>query len=233
MRDVQGALKWMENESKHGGPNWTCLCQSSVRQAYGMPAWAPSAKQAWESVGSKYKTPITRYDDKEWWQSVPAGAILYSTSGTYGHAWMAAGDMSCWTVDYVRRGFIDKADIRLKQWGSYYKSTVGFIDGCQWYTDNQHRFKGLRYDLWDGKIPPYENVKAADDDRTLANAAVWRLSSRLADLGFGGKKWVPVKYSQTYPVKALNEYNALHAPDMADPTVYGPRAHTRIFEKGQ
>ena len=77
MRDVQQALERMKKQSKSPTQSWQGLCQSSVRQAYGMPAWAPSAKQAWDAVGSKYKTPITRYDDKEWWQSVPAGAILY------------------------------------------------------------------------------------------------------------------------------------------------------------
>ena len=87
-------------------------------------------------------------------------------------------------------------------------------------------------DLWDQKEPPYENVKAADDDRTLANAAVWRLSSRLADLGYGSRNWTPIKYEQTYPVKAMIAYNEVHGPGMDDLSVYGPKAHTRIFTKG-
>ena len=235
MRDVEGALKWLEKESKTPSQSWKGLCQSSARSCYGMPAWAPSAKDAWAAVGSKYKHPITRYDDKEWWASIPAGAIIYSipSNSKYGHAWVAAGDMAGWTVDYVRSGFIDLADVRLKGWNSYYQATVGWIDGCQWYSDNQHRFKGLRMDLWDGKIPPYENVEAADVDRTLANAAVWRLSCRLADLGFASKKYVPIKYEQTWPVKMMESYNAVHGPGMDDPTRYGPKAHDRIFKKGQ
>ena len=233
MRDVEGALKWMEKQSKNPSQSWKGLCQSTCRQAYGMIAWAPSATQAWAAVGSKYKHPITRYDDKEWWASIPAGGIVYSTAGQYGHAWLAAGDMAGWTVDYVRSGYIDLADIRLKGWSSYYKATVGWIDGCQWYEDNKHRFEGLRMDLWDQKEPPYDNVKAADDDRSLANAAVWRLSCRLADLGYASSKYVPIKYEQTWPVKMMEAYNAEHGPGMEDPTVYGPKAHERIFKKGQ
>ncbi|NBQ37507.1 MAG: hypothetical protein EBU42_08085 [Synechococcus sp.] len=230
---MEQALAWMEKQSKSPSQDWTCLCQSSVRQAYGMPAWAPSAKQAWDAVGSKYKHPVTKYDDKGWWASIPAGGIVYSLAGTYGHAWLSAGDMAGWTVDYVRRGHIDLADIRLKGWSSYYKGVAGWIDGCQWYADNKHRFEGLRMDLWDGKIPPMENVMAANDDRTLANAAVWRLSCRLADLGYGSRNWTPIKYEQTYPVRAMEAYNDVHAPGMEDKSQYGPKAHDRIFVKGK
>jgi hypothetical protein len=222
----------MEKQSKSPTQSWQGLCQSSVRQSYGMIAWAPSATQAWAAVGSKYRHEITRYDDKEWWASIPAGGIVYSTAGQYGHAWLAAGDMAGWTVDYVRKSHIDLADIRLKGWSSYYKATVGWIDGCQWYEDNKHRFEGLRMDLWDHKEPPYENVKAADEDRSLANAAVWRLSCRLADLGYGSRNWTPIKYEQTYPVKAMIAYNEVHGPGMDDLSVYGPKAHERIFKKG-
>jgi hypothetical protein len=235
MRNVEQALAWLEKESKTPSQSWKGLCQSSARSCYGMPAWAPSAKDAWAAVGSKYKHEITRYDDKEWWASIPAGAIIYSvpSNSKYGHAWVAAGDMAGWSVDYKRSGFIDLVDVRLKGWNSYYQATKGWIDGCQWYADNQHRFKGLRMDLWDHKEPPYENVKASDDDRSLANAAVWRLSCRLADLGFGAKNWTPIKYEQTYPVKAMIAYNETHGPGMEDKSIYGPKAHERIFKKGQ
>ena len=234
MRDVNGALKWLENQSKSPTQSWKGLCQSSARQCYSMPAWAGSAKDAWAAVADKYKVLCPDHKDKSWWQHVPAGAILYSVPPTskYGHAWVAAGDMSAWSVDYKRSGYIDLVEIRLKGWSSYYEHTVGYIKGCQWYSDNNHLFKGLRADLWDGKIPPYENTKAADDDRTLANAAVWRLSCRLADLGYGSRDWKPIKYTQTWPVKAMEQYNSVHAPNMEDPTVYGPKMDERVWTKG-
>ena len=39
--------------------------------------------------------------------------------------------------------------------------------------------------LWDGKVPPYDSVLAAQADQTLANKAVFRLTNRLHDIGFG------------------------------------------------
>ena len=88
-------------------------------------------------------------------------------------------------------------------------------------------------DMWDGKIPEYYVLKKADDDRTLASKAVWRLACRLADIGYGGKNWKPELYVQTWPVKTMIEYNEHWAPDMEDKSVLGPKAFTRIFEKGE
>jgi len=74
---------------------------------------------------------------------------------------------------------------------------------------------------------------AANDDRTLASAAAWRLACRLSDIGYGSWKNSPVKYEQVFPVKAMIEYNTVHAPDMEDKSQYGPKAHDRIFVKGK
>ena len=97
-----------------------------------MPAYGSSAKQAWANVEGKYKTKITNYKDDEWWATVPAGAILYSTAGTYGHAWVADSDETAWSVDYKRNGKIDRVPIRIPGWTSYYKATVGYITGAQY-----------------------------------------------------------------------------------------------------
>ena len=231
MRNVDKAMEWLESQSKKPTQSWKGLCQSSARNAYSMPPFGGSAKEAWGNVNKKFKTEITNYKDKEWWQSVPRGAILYSVPPTskYGHAWVAAGDMTAWSVDYKRSGYIDLVEIRLKGWASYYENTKGYIIGAQYYSDNDGFFKGLVQGKWDQKVPPYENVMLANDDRTLANAAVWRLACRLSDLGYGSKNWQPVKYEQTYPVKAMESYNEEHAPNMEDKSQYGPKAHDRIF----
>ena len=86
---------------------------------------------------------------------------------------------------------------------------------------------------WDGKTPDYDVLKKADEDRTLASKAVWRLACRLADIGYGGKNWKPELYVQTWPVKTMIEYNERWAPDMEDKSVLGPKAFTRIFEEGK
>jgi hypothetical protein len=227
-RDIDAQQAWLLKQSKEAGPVWNNLCQSLARQAVSCPAWAPSAKQAWHAVNSKYRHTITRWDDKEWWASVPRGAILYSTSGSVGHAWTAAGDGAAWSNDYKRKGWCDKVPVNLPNWRTVIQSTVGWIDGCQWYDAPDHKFIGLRLGLWDGKVPPIDNILAAEADPNLRNAAAWRLACRLADLGHGGKKWVPVKYEQGYPAKAVAEANAKNT-GMADPTKYGPKLHERLF----
>ena len=232
-RDVNGAIEWLAGQSKNPSQSWAGLCQSASRNAYKMPAYGSSAKQAWANVENKYKTKITSYKDDEFWSTVPRGAILYSTGGTYGHAWVADSDETAWSVDYKRHGKIDRCPIRLSGWSGIYKATVGYITGAQYYADNKHTFKGLQSGYWDGKIPPLENIEAADADRDLASAAAWRLACRLSDLGYGHWKSAPIKYQQRYPAGAMEQYNAKWAPDMAEPSHYGPKAHDRIFTKGQ
>ena len=228
-RDVDGALKWMRDQSKNPTQSWKALCQSSVRQSYKMPAWAGSANDAWRAVDKKYRHTFD-YRDKEAWAAIPAGGIVYSIgTSKYGHAWLSAGNMQGWTVDYVRSGKIDLADIRLTGWSNIHKGTVGWIDGCQWYSDNKHRFKGLTEAMWDGHTPDLDVVMKANEDRTLASSAAWRLACRLHDLGYF--KGTPVRYEQTYPVRAMEKYNAQHGPNMPDPSQYGPKAHERIFGK--
>jgi hypothetical protein len=235
MRNVDKAIEWMEKESKNPSQSWKGLCQSTCRRAYSMGPFGGSAREAWGNVNSRFKVNITNYKDKEWWQSVPRGAILYSVppNSKYGHAWLANGDMTGWSVDYKRSGFIDLVEIRLKGWASYYEHTKGYIIGAQYYSDNDGFFKGLSQGKWDQKIPPLENVLAANENRELANAAVWRLACRLSDLGYGGKNWQPVKYEQKYPVAAMTAYNEKWAPNMEDKSQYGPKAHDRIFKEGK
>ena len=157
-RDVNGAIEWLPGEQKPS-QSWAGLCQSASRNAYKMPAYGSSAKQAWANVENKYKTKITSYKDDEFWSTVPRGAILYSTGGTYGHAWVADSDETAWSVDYKRHGKIDRCPIRLSGWSGIYKATVGYITGAQYYADNKHTFKGLQSGYWDGKIPPLENIE--------------------------------------------------------------------------
>ena len=181
-RDVDGAIKWLKNQSKSPSQSWKGLCQSSCRQAYGLPAWAPSATQAWHSVKDKYKVKCKDHTDKSWWAAIPRGAIIYSTAGQYGHAWIADDDMTGWSVDYKRNGYIDRVEIRLKGWNSYYAATAGYITGCQWYKGDGF-FEGLSTGYWDSKIPPLENVMAANDDRELASAAALETGLPLVRLG--------------------------------------------------
>ena len=231
MRDVDGALKWLRGQSNNPTQSWNNLCQSLSRQSYSMPPYGQSARIAWFNISSRFKHEF-RYDDKEAWAGIPAGAIIYSigpNSSSAGHAWVCnEPGQSAWSNDYQRPGKVDEVDIKVRNWSNIYKNTVGWVDGTQWYADNSGFFEGLSTGLWDGKVPPYENLAAADVDRTLANAAVWRLSCALADLGHGAKGWQPVKYFQTWPVKAMESFNEKYV-DMPDKTVLGPKGYEKIF----
>ena len=79
--------------------------------------------------------------------------------------------------------------------------------------------------LWDGKIPPYDSVLAAQADQTLANKAVFRLTNRLNDIGFG--KSTPIIYEQTWPNKNYGLWCDANGID-AD-AVYTEQVHFDIF----
>ena len=82
---------------------------------------------------------------------------------------------------------------------------------------------------WDGQVPDIEGILRAESDG-IANPAAWRLACRLKDLGFY-KGDVQPKGEQRYPAKAMVAYNEKYAPNMADKSKYGPKAHERIFGK--
>ena len=69
MRNVDKAIEWMEKQSKNPSQSWKGLCQSTCRQAYSMGPFGSSARDAWGNVKDRYKVKITKYNDKEWWQS--------------------------------------------------------------------------------------------------------------------------------------------------------------------
>lgn len=82
--------------------------------------------------------------------------------------------------------------------------------------------------LWDGIVPVYDGILAAEDDG-IANPAAWRLACRLADLGF--YKGVPVRGVQTYPSKAVAAWQ--QSIGVKPTGKYGPIAHDRIFPGDQ
>ena len=230
MRNVEHALEWLHGESKNPTQSWDNLCQSMARKSYGMPAYGSSAKVAWGNIDKKYKTKITSPSDKDWWRSVPSGAILYSTAGSSGHAWVCADrGESAYSNDYARASKIDKVEIDIPKWSSYKQACVGYVIGTQWYTDDKGFFKGLSQDYWDGHVPPIANLLnalAAPD--TLANSASWRLGSRLQDIGFGKQKHGPVRYEQTWPGK---NYGLWAEANGVDAATYTEATHNKIFNE--
>jgi len=216
-RDVDAAIEWSRAQITKPTQDWYNLCQSHVRQSYGVGAWAPSAWDAWNSIPSREKTATSNPF------SAPRGAAIYYRGGQYGHVVIAIGkttNTKCLSNDYVRRGKIDETPRDFPRWGIV-------CVGWSFWTPYGILAPSSTA-LWDGTVPPIENVYAAEADPTLRNKAAWRLSARLYDLGFFSGTPAPC-YEQGYPARAMASYNERYAPGMADPTKYGPKAHERIF----
>lgn len=118
-KKVQSVLDWLDGQIDHPTPpppnkTWYHLCLASVRMAWNDPPWATSANLWWDKVPKKYRHHTTM--DK-----VPAGAPCAGLFSTVpGHAWTAGrGTMARrigFTVDYRRKGRIDRAPLNLPNW---------------------------------------------------------------------------------------------------------------------
>lgn len=79
--------------------------------------------------------------------------------------------------------------------------------------------------LWDGIVPPIENVEKAEDEG-VRNTAAYRLAARLHDLGF--YSGTPINGAQGYPSMAVVAWQ--RSKGYAATGKYGPIAHRKIFD---
>lgn len=111
MRTISEAVKWataMDGKPAPGGPGH---CQELVRDAYGLPAWATSAKLAYQ------RTPHDQLHTGKDWHAIPAGAFVYfPTLSDYGHVVLSLGNGKCLSNDYKARGFCTIAPLPLPNW---------------------------------------------------------------------------------------------------------------------
>ena len=114
-------IHWMMHQHQIGASGWKCRCQSSARQAYGVPAFAASATAAFERIPKHLRH---KGDDPA---EAPPGAILYYHGGKYGHA-AIAGKRShvAWSTDYQKTGHIGLAPRTFDRWNLEF---VGFALG--------------------------------------------------------------------------------------------------------
>jgi len=225
MRSIKKQQEWCADQVTNPTQNWSNLCQSFSRKSLGMDGYGSSAKIAWGNVSDKYKVFITKPSDKEWWASVPRGALLYSTHGTYGHAWVGMGSSKAYSTDYKRQGKIDVVPVDIPGWSSIKNDTVGYIVGAQYYSKDDSHWFGCSFDFWDDYVPPVENIIHGMVEGN-ANSAVWRLCCRLHDIGFGEQHNVPIRYEQTFPTKNYGKYCEANG---VDPSTYTDATHLDIF----
>lgn len=213
-RDVDAAIEWSRNQITNPSQDWYNKCQSHVRQAYGVGAWAPSAWDAWNSIPSAHRNPGSNP------AGAPRGAALYYRGGQYGHVAIAIGKTTndkCLSNDYVRRGRIDETPRTFPRWGITYV-------GWSFWTPYGELAPGSTA-LWDGTVPPQENVDYAEDTGE-ANKAAWRLACRLHDLGHYSGTPQPC-YTQQYPEKAVTAFQK--AQGWEGSGKYGQKTHAAVF----
>lgn len=107
MRTASEAVAFAQAQITHPSQSWAGLCQSFVRHAHGVPAWAPSAYDAWLKIPAKHQhhTP---------YEQIPAGAAIYYKRNHVGaerpgHVVVSLGDGSCVSNDIYRHGMVDQA----------------------------------------------------------------------------------------------------------------------------
>lgn len=106
MRNINEAIAYGRGQIDHPSQQWVALCQSFVRNCYGVPAWAPSAYDAWLKIPVKHRQlgPI---------EQAPRGAAIYfkrnkAGSERPGHVVLAT-KTACLSNDIYRHGGIDNA----------------------------------------------------------------------------------------------------------------------------
>lgn len=104
MRSVDDAIAWGRSQIDQPTQQWACLCQSFVRQCYGVPAWAPSAYDAW------LKIPLNQRGTGHI-SAAPRGALIYFKRNHEGqerpgHV-VIATKTQCLSNDIYRHGMID------------------------------------------------------------------------------------------------------------------------------
>jgi hypothetical protein len=118
---VQDVLDWLHHQIKHPSQDWDHMCLSSARQAWDLPVLANSAKNWWARIPADRRHHTTV-------ENVPAGAMCYSPMGNsqYGHAWIAGRNGTGFSVDFRRKGHIDRVPLNMRAWTH---------DDKVWWTD--------------------------------------------------------------------------------------------------
>lgn len=111
-RTGTAAIGWAKAQVTRPIKNFKGLCLQFTRMCYGVGAYYPSAKAAWD--GAKYKHRTSNAN------SIPAGVPVYwATSSRYDHVAISAGNGYCYSTDIKRSGRVDRVSINsiTRAWG--------------------------------------------------------------------------------------------------------------------
>jgi hypothetical protein len=149
-RTLPEALAFARSQRDHPTQNWHALCQSFVRQCWGIPALFSSAYAQWVGADEADKHRGGSPDD------APMGAALcFKGSNPFGHIDFAAhhfpsGNSAAFSNDLIRDGRIDKVhrSAPTTVWGQTY---LGYLTAVNDHDLNLHaatpkpRPKQVRY----------------------------------------------------------------------------------------
>lgn len=110
MRTIREAVTYAESMNGKPAPGGAGHCQEFARDCYSLPAWAASAKIAWEKTPLKYRNTTT---------PPPAGAMVYYPTlggGTVGHVTLSVGGGKVATNDYCVHAGICVTSWDLPKW---------------------------------------------------------------------------------------------------------------------
>ena len=105
IKDAVTFARLMEGKPAPGGEGH---CEQFVREMYGLPAWAASAKIAWEKTPLKYRNTKT--------PPPPGAMVYYPTLSQYGHVTLSVGGGQVATNDYCHKAAICLAPWDLPNW---------------------------------------------------------------------------------------------------------------------
>lgn len=98
------AIAWGARQIDNPTQDWTRLCLSFVRQAYGLPVGYHNAATAWANAKERHATRDPH--------AIPRGApVWFDTPSPAGHVALSLGDGRCLTTDLIRPGRVNRADI--------------------------------------------------------------------------------------------------------------------------
>lgn len=108
MKTIKQAVAQARLMNGKPAPGGAGHCQEFVRECYGLPAWASSAKAAWLLTPAKYKNTTT---------PPPEGAMVYYPGlSPYGHVTLSVGNGQVASNDYCVHAAICLAPWDLPRW---------------------------------------------------------------------------------------------------------------------
>ena len=105
------AIRWARGQIISRSQNWDHMCQSFVRQSFGLPGIYDTASEAWFAGLKRGNTPIN---------DIPAGVPVYWGPN---HVALSTGGGNCISTDVLRAGWPDEVPIATLHNGVHWSLT--------------------------------------------------------------------------------------------------------------